>query len=457
MSIAEISTKTLNGLIDGRYELQELLGNGGMGAVYRALQRPIGREVAVKLLRRSSPAGHDREVRRFFKEARSIASLHHPNIIPLYDFGQCESGDIYMVMELLPGASLANVMAEEGPMPFPRVAYVLDQVLDALQEAHKHNIVHRDLKPDNIQIGKRGEREDFVTVLDFGIARESNLGDSPTSTTIEVCGTPAYMAPEQILGSSVDPRADLYSVGVLLFEMVTGHLPFPMDRTIDLYMAHLKDEPPRVDGLIKDTVPAGLQELLDRVLTKGASDRIPDAASFRRALRSIAGLSGGSTQHTTGSSLAPICMEGGIELVAAIEPARSTGVDQLLQDWALDIAQAGGHVREKKPGCIVATFPGLNSIETAMRTALVLKKRTRTQRLSVLRPIYLRVGIHTSRELAERLCDDAPRGGIVVGSECVAEDERPALRQCFRLEPAGQVRFRGHRGPVKLLHLISGR
>ena len=170
-------------LIDGRYQLLGPLGKGGMGVVYRALQRPIGREVAVKLLRRSDAASDpERAAKRFLREARAIADLHHPHIVPLFDFGESVRGDRFLVMELLPGESLAKLLRREGRLTFARAAAILDQVLDALSEAHAQGIVHRDLKPENIQIGRRGERVDFVTVMDFGISRQTELMSSTRST-----------------------------------------------------------------------------------------------------------------------------------------------------------------------------------------------------------------------------------------------------------------------------------
>ncbi len=429
-----------------------------MGTVYRALQQPIDREVAIKILRRAT-LGEDgpRSVKRFFKEAKAIACLHHPHIIGLYDFGQAETGDLYLVMELLPGRSLAQVMHRSGPMPLNRCVAILDQVLDALQEAHRNQIVHRDLKPDNIQIGRRGDNEDFVTVLDFGIARKPDIdgSGSPNSTTIEVCGTPAYMSPEQILGTAVDPRSDIYSVGVLLFEMLSGQLPFDSERTIDIYLGHLKHEVPRIKDVAPHTgnVP-GLQELLDRALAKDASGRFPDAGSFRRVLRSIIGSPVRATgpTHLTGSAIAA-----GYELVAQVEPVNTPGVAELVQQWALDIAQSGGNLHEKSPGRLVANFTEAQDPGAAVRAALLMKQRTRVQRLSTLQPLYIRVGIHQSTELATRLCEEAPRGGVVIGAECVDARMARDLGRSLRLEPAGELRIRGHRGTVKMLQVITSR
>ena len=446
-------------VIGGRYELLNPIGHGGMGTVYRALQRPIDREVAIKVLRRKE-LGEDgpRAVKRFFKEAKAIASLHHPHIIALYDFGQDDnSGDLYLVMELLPGRSLGELMHQEGPLPLRRAVTLLDQVLEALQEAHKSGIVHRDLKPDNIQVGKRGDREDYVTMLDFGIARRTDVEGlgRPDSTTIEVCGTPAYMSPEQILGTAIDPRSDLYACGVLLFEMITGRLPFDSERTIDMYIGHLKHQAPRLATIAPPgVVVPGLQEFMDRALAKSAEDRIASASSFRRALRSIAGLSANTTNPTVATGT---IMSAGYELVAMVDPERAPGMDDLLQQWALDIAEHGGSVREKSPGCLVASFAGCDEPSQVIQTALILKQRTRAQRLATLRPMYVRVGIHQQPSLAKRMCEEAPRGGVVIGADCIEAGFATGAGKSLRMESAGEFRMRGQRKPVKMMQVIPSR
>ena len=449
-------------VIDGRYELCNPVGHGGMGTVYRAKQRPIDREVAVKILRRSS-LGEDgpRAVRRFFKEARAIASLHHPNIISLYDFGQAESGDLFLVMELLPGKSLGDLIHRERKIELHRAVHILDQVLDALEVAHASGIVHRDLKPDNIQIGKRGSHDDFVTVLDFGIARKQDVDGhaKADNTTIEVCGTPAYMSPEQILGTAIDPRSDVYACGVLLFEMLTGQLPFDHERTIDIYLGHLKQKPPR----IKDVAPhltaiPGLQELFDRLLAKEVGDRMPDAASFRRALGGITGVQRRSQQQNTGNGPTTLAEPAGYELVATVEPKRTRGLDDLMQQWALDVAQHGGTVREREPGTVVAIFQGLETPTAVIQCAMSMKRRTKMHRLSTLSPLYIRVGIHSQPALATRLCEEAPRGGLVIGADCVnALLARHLAKGRLRLEPAGEVRVRGFKTPIRMMQLLTSR
>ena len=450
-------------LLGGRYELVSALGKGGMGTVWRAVQHPLDREVAVKVLRRDGLSVDEsrRALRRFFKEARAIASLHHPHVIPLYDFGESDRGDFYLVMELLPGKALSEVIHREGPMGLTRAAWILDQVLDALQEAHRNQIVHRDLKPENIQIGRRGDRTDFVPVLDFGIARATDLEgrESPTKTTIEVCGTPAYMSPEQILGTVVDPRSDLYACGVLLFEMLTGRVPFEAEQTVDIYLGHLKREPPALAEFVPELAShPGLQELMDRFLAKDASERMPDAKSARLALRSVAGMPSAGPERVAKRTTSPgVGHSMSLELVAAVEPSRAPGLDALIEQWAMDIAQQGGTVRERRPGMLVATFPQAETSTPAIRAALAMKKRTKERRQELLRPLFIRVGIHQQPSIAVRLCDEAPRGGVVVGAELVDRDVQRALPTRVRFEPLGEMRIRGHRGPVRMLQLLSGR
>ena len=450
-------------LLGGRYELVSALGKGGMGTVWRAVQHPLDREVAVKVLRRDGLSVDEsrRALRRFFKEARAIASLHHPHVIPLYDFGESDRGDFYLVMELLPGKALSEVIRRDGPMDLSRATWILDQVLDALQEAHRNQIVHRDLKPENIQIGRRGDRLDFVTVLDFGIARATDLEgrESPTKTTIEVCGTPAYMSPEQILGTAVDPRSDLYACGILLFEMLTGRVPFEADQTVDIYLGHLKREPPALAEFVPELAHiAGLQELMDRFLAKNAAERIPDAKSARLALRSVAGIQGAPQEGPSVRNTSPHSGKTmSLELVAAVEPARGQGLDSLIEQWSIDIAQQGGMVRERRPGMLVATFPQSETATPAIRAALAMKKRTKERRQELLRPLFIRVGIHQQPSIALRLCDEAPRGGVVVGADMVNRDVQRSLPTRVRFEPLGEMRIRGHRGPVQMLQLLSGR
>jgi hypothetical protein len=472
-------------LIDGRYQLLGPLGKGGMGVVYRALQRPIGREVAVKLLRRSDAASDpERAAKRFLREARAIAELHHPHIVPLFDFGESARGDRFLVMELLPGESLAKLLRREGRLTVARAAAILDQVLDALAEAHAQGIVHRDLKPENIQIGRRGERTDFVTVMDFGISRQTE-DMSATRSTIEIAGTPEYMAPEQIVGAAVDTRTDLYAAGVLLFEMVTGDVPFSSEKTFDIYNSHLRAAVPRLRERGGPELP-GLQDLLDRALAKDASQRLASATAFRRALAAVVSSSPGPALNPASGAmrLTPVPRPGraaappvrhrsepepdaallasGAYLALRLEPARGGGADALLDAWALDIAERGGVLESRDDGVLVASFAGDDAPVAALDTALAVRQRLKTTRQQSKRPLYVHAGIHATAPVAMRLCTEAPRDGVFVYTHCAERLETSGLESAararageVRLEPAGEVRMRGYRAPIVMMQVVA--
>ncbi len=448
-------------IVDGRYELVGQIGKGGMGTVYRAIQRPIGREVALKLLRRADLSDPDRAARRFVQEARAIADLHHPHVVPLFDFGETADGDRYLVMELLPGESLGEVMRRDRRLGLTRTLGILDQVLDALAEAHGHGIVHRDLKPENIQLGRRGERSDFVTVLDFGIARtvRTSVG-SDSRTTIEVAGTPAYMAPEQILGTAIDPRTDLYAVGVLFFEMLTGRLPFDAEKSVDIYVGHLRHAVPRLADHGGPTDDA-LDAFVERALAKNTNDRFQDAPSMRRALRGLSApravplrpvaparrpLEPAETPAPTVAQRTPErpqALPRGLELVAVAEP--SGDAEALVAQWTLKVAECGGVVAERDGSRLRASFHRPTALADAIQAAVALKAATRAERLGRRRALHVRVGVHEEAAIALRLCDEAPRDGIAAAVTADVAD--------VRFEPAPELRLRGRRVPV--FHVVS--
>ena len=259
-----------------RYTLQEKLGRGAMGEVWLATDTLLGRQVAIKFLHAAHKAKH-RDL--FLSEARMLASLAHPNITTIYDavFEQ-DAERIYLVMEYIEGQPLEALIAEEAPLPLDTILDVTMGILRALQYAHQKGVVHRDIKPANVIIQPNG-----VKLTDFGMAAlMSRLAEGAR----QVFGTPSYIAPEQADGRPVDGRADLYSLGVLLFEMVTGHLPFTYDNILLLLQAHLRETPPSVRTYIAD-VPLMLEQAINRLLTKKAEDRYPSAEVLMNVLNSV--------------------------------------------------------------------------------------------------------------------------------------------------------------------------
>ncbi len=268
-------------LLDDRYEMGNVIGSGGMGTVYRAWQPSMERDVAIKVLH-PKLAHEPRAVKRFFREAQSASRLIHPNIVTIYDFGRSSDGYLYIVMELVHGWTLGDLIYFRAPLE-PRVAIpIAMQVCDALAEAHKYRLVHRDLKPDNVQLTMIEGRV-LAKVLDFGIARMLRDPDTVALeraiSTIEIAGTPAYMSPEQILGKSPDLRSDLYSLGVMLFEMLVGHRPFSDENSVSLCMKQINESPPRVSSILGDAmIPKELDRLVDRLMAKEVGKRPARAA-----------------------------------------------------------------------------------------------------------------------------------------------------------------------------------
>ena len=231
--------KFIGKTLPGGHHILDLISVGGMGRVYRAQQSALGRTVAVKIIH-PHLLSDENSALRFMTEARAASQLNHPNSVSVFDFGRTEDGQPYLVMEFLRGKDLARVAYEEGPLPFARIVECLRQVLAALSEAHDLGIVHRDLKPENIILEPLRRGGDFVKVVDFGLAKLRADAQAPSVTSPGiVCGTPDYMAPEQGRGDAIDGRSDLYSVGVILFQLLTGRLPYEADSPTHVVMMHL--------------------------------------------------------------------------------------------------------------------------------------------------------------------------------------------------------------------------
>ncbi|MGH2694454.1 MAG: Stk1 family PASTA domain-containing Ser/Thr kinase [Actinomycetota bacterium] len=263
----------------GRYRVEERLATGGMGAVHAATDERLGRRVAIKLLKEEL-ADNPTFVERFRREARAVAALSHPNIANVFDYGEDE-GTHFIVMELVSGRDLARLIREEGAIEPDRVASICAHVCDALAHAHAAGVVHRDIKPANIIVGD----DDRVKVTDFGIARA--VHDVTLTATGSVLGTVHYISPEQASGDKIGPQADLYSLGIVLYEMLTGSLPFTGDSPVAVAMRHVSDEVPSPRELNPD-VPSELDEAVRRATHKDPARRFASAAEMGQALRAVA-------------------------------------------------------------------------------------------------------------------------------------------------------------------------
>jgi WD40 repeat protein/serine/threonine protein kinase len=275
------------------YELRETIGAGGFGAVYRAHQPLVGREVAIKIIL-PQYANHPDFIRRFEVEAQVIARLEHPHIIPLYDYWRDAEG-AYLVMRFLRGGSLRATI-KGNQMTLEAASKMLDHIAGALAVAHRQGVVHRDIKPDNILLDEEGN----AYLTDFGIAKELGNEASNVTQADMVVGSPAYLSPEQVKSETVTPQSDIYSLGVVLYEVLTGQHPFPDAGVTALLIKHLQEPLPLVQD-IREDVPAGVDEIIQRATAKDPAGRYPDApslaAAFRRVVLAGPSLGGDSTIH----------------------------------------------------------------------------------------------------------------------------------------------------------------
>ncbi len=271
--------------LPGGYVILDLVGIGGMGRVYRAEQTTLGRTVAVKIIH-PHLVGEENAAARFITEARAASRLNHPNSVGVIDFGKTEDGQLYLVMEFLRGKDLARVQYEEGPLSFRRIVSILRQVLAALSEAHHLGIIHRDLKPENVILEPVRTGGDFVKVVDFGLAKMRVEAVHPNITSPGiVCGTPEYMSPEQGRGDPLDARSDLYAVGVILYQLLTGRLPFEAESPTQVVLMHITEPPVDPRAAAPDRmIPSLLADVCLMALAKDPSHRFTNADEYAEAL-----------------------------------------------------------------------------------------------------------------------------------------------------------------------------
>jgi hypothetical protein len=284
-----VSDKLLGQTIAGRYDIKRLLGQGGMGAVYEATQQPLGRRIALKVIKRAL-TDDEVAVKRFTQEAQAVAQLSHPHIVTLHDFGRTDDELLFLAMEFLDGESLRERLAKVGKMPWEKTMPIVVEVCEALSHAHANGIIHRDLKPDNIVLVNTKGRDDYVKVVDFGVAKlmEGSSHQTTLTGTGMAVGTPGYIAPEQLDGIGDEPRIDLYALGVMWFEMLTGRSPFQAETPIKLVLKHVSEPAPRPSSVNPEAgVPPAVDALVQRLMGKKPDARAASVDALLAELQEL--------------------------------------------------------------------------------------------------------------------------------------------------------------------------
>ncbi len=286
-------------VIAERYKVTARIGAGGMGAVYKARQVGMDRSVGIKVMLREYTQD-ERIVKRFKVEALAVSRLNHPNTVRIYDFGQMDTGDLYIAMEFLDGKPLDSVLDQTGPMSVNTALHIIKQLASSLAEAHSKGIVHRDLKPENIFLVTVGNDPYFVKVLDFGVAKLKE-GDKRLGTLTQtgaIFGTPKYMAPEQCRGKEVDGRTDIYAMGVILYQLLTGQVPFSGDSPLAIMLQHVQNKP-KPPTLLKPEldIPNEVEEIVMKCLEKDPNARYQSAGEFLAAISAAEAMLGNRYAH----------------------------------------------------------------------------------------------------------------------------------------------------------------
>jgi len=269
-------------VIDGRYEIMARIGEGGMGVVYKAKQTSIDRVIAIKVLN-PQMASDQQWIQRFYNEAKATSRLQHPNTIRMFDFGQSADGRLFLTMEFLDGQTLREAVARQAPMAPNRVLKVLIQCCASLAEAHSIGIIHRDIKPDNVFLLNMAGSPDFVKLLDFSVAKLLQENDRMRTQAGVVFGTPQYMSPEQGRGLPLDARSDIYALGILAYEMLTGQVPFNDENPMNVLQMHLRSEVPP----LPQTVPMEMQQVVRRALSKDPGQRYQSAGEMMQHCQQV--------------------------------------------------------------------------------------------------------------------------------------------------------------------------
>ncbi|MEO6529067.1 MAG: protein kinase [Gemmatimonadaceae bacterium] len=335
-------TDLVGSIIADRYHVLKKLGEGGMGQVYLAEHVKMGRKSAVKVMNPGMVQDAD-AISRFNREASNASRINHQHVAGIYDFGETAEGLIYLAMEYVEGEPLTALVSRSGALPPARAAELTRQTGEALSVAHDMGIVHRDLKPDNIMITRSRDGTDCVKVVDFGIAKAANVEAQKVTRTGLVVGTPEYMSPEQLAGDPLDGRSDVYSLGLVAFNMLTGQLPFPSETVQESMIMRLTDRPRRLGEMRPETDwPAEVQAVMDHALERDTSARYASASEFGRALQ--AAVNGMPASVATPGRTAVIPNAAGVpatRVSGTLPPPRASGVPTMVKSRVPMLAGAG--------------------------------------------------------------------------------------------------------------------
>ncbi len=343
--------------VANRYHIERAIAAGGMGRVYLAMQMPLGRPVAVKVMRGEMAGSRQHFLKRFFLEASACAKLTHPNIITLHDYGETDDNDVFMAMEYLDGRSLDREIKDTAPMAPERALHIAIQITRALREAHGKGIIHRDLKPQNVMLVEQGDERDFVKVLDFGLVKMLTADETEQELTRAgtLLGSPNYMSPEQILGGTLDHRSDIYSLGVVLFKMLTGKNPYARDADTDVIYKHVYHPIPTLasTGVAATDVIEGL---VRRCLAKKADERFADCKELVLALKDARrdALGQGGKRRRRAEAPAPVEPEAPVVVILGPEeasppPSASAAPEAVEAPTAFAVAGDLGPARTSAP------------------------------------------------------------------------------------------------------------
>jgi serine/threonine-protein kinase len=351
-------------IIDGRYHIKKQLAQGGMGVVYQARHRIIDKLVAVKILR--PELVHDREItRRFLTEAQAASAIGSEHIVDVTDYGELPDGATYIVMEYLEGQSLTNRVRAEEPLALHEVLAISRQLAEGLARAHAAGIIHRDLKPDNVLLVERGKRKDFVKILDFGIAKVASSQNQITRAG-KIFGTPHYMSPEQAKGEELDRRTDIYSLGVMLYEMAAQRLPFEAENPLGVLTQHMYVEPVPLHQVCAREIPVGLEAIIMKCISKAPDERYSSMLELEEDLARVdEGLDPLALEDLARSQRTPESLRSRIETTTGVSPTAGIAIGALV---AIALGAASYWSRTSTPA-LEATTTAATSTSATTATA----------------------------------------------------------------------------------------